>query len=174
MPPYQLRHQYWCSWYVWHNIQWLPFNLYGHGFWRTPPGNQRCGADLLMMSLLSGPRRPTARISRLPPTPQQTESFNPAHCRERVIGQDCMKASTSILTQTTRPGLKRGIIQYLRHEAEKVCDGSIQWPEIRYFRQVFKAERYLEAVVKRNLRARPSPANSSQTSQPAPKLLLLS
>ena len=84
-----------------------------------------------------------------------------------------MKASTSILTQTTWPGLKRSIIQYLRHEAEKVCDGSIRRPEIRYLRQVFKAKSYLEAVVKRNLSTRSSPANSSQTSQPAPKLLLL-
>ena len=69
--------------------------------------------------------------------------------------------------------VKRGIIQCLRHRAEKVCDGSTQWPEIRHLRQVFKANDYPHAVMKKNLRVRPTPANSSQTNQPAPKLLLL-
>ena len=69
--------------------------------------------------------------------------------------------------------VKRGIIQCLRHRAEKVCDGSTRWPEIGHLRQVFKANGYPDAVVKKNLRARPTPANSSQTNQPAPKLLRL-
>ena len=49
----------------------------------------------------------------------------------------------------------------------------MRWREIRHLRQVFKANSYPEAVVKRNLRARPTSANSSQASQLAPKLLLL-
>ena len=68
--------------------------------------------------------------------------------------------------------VKRGIIQCLRHRAEKVCNGSMRWAEIRHLREVFKANGYPETVVKRNLRARPTPTNSSRTSQPAPKLLL--
>ena len=64
--------------------------------------------------------------------------------------------------------VKRGIIQCLRHRAETVCDGSSWWREIRHLRQVFKANSYPEAVVKRNLRARQTSANSSQASQPAP------
>ena len=69
--------------------------------------------------------------------------------------------------------VKRGIIQCLRHRAENVCNGSMRWSEIRHLREVFKANGYPETVVKRNLRARPTPTNSSRTSQPAPKLLLL-
>ena len=49
----------------------------------------------------------------------------------------------------------------------------MRWPEIRHLRQVFKTNGYPETMVKRNLRARPTPTNFSQTSQPAPKLLLL-
>ena len=56
--------------------------------------------------------------------------------------------------------VKRGIIQCLRHRAKKVCDGSTQWQEIRHL--VFKPNSYFEAVVERNLRARPTSADSSQ------------
>ena len=48
--------------------------------------------------------------------------------------------------------VKRGIIQCLRHRAEKVCDGSTKWQEIEHLRQVFRAKGYLEAVIKGNLR----------------------
>ena len=64
-------------------------------------------------------------------------------------------------------------LQCLRHRAEKGCNGSMQWSEIKHLREVFKANGYPETVVKRNLRAQPTPTNSSRTSQPAPKLLLL-
>ena len=57
--------------------------------------------------------------------------------------------------------VKRGIIQCLRHRAEKVCNGRMQWPEIRHLRQVFKANGYPETVVKWNLQARPIPTNFS-------------
>lgn len=92
-----------------------------------------------------------------------TQSFRRKH----------IQTDTSTLTQTTWPGSKRGIIQCLRHRAEKVCNGCMQWPEIRHLRQVFKANSYSKTMVKRNLRALPTPTNFSQTSQPAPKLLLL-
>ena len=69
--------------------------------------------------------------------------------------------------------VKRGIIQCLRHRAEKVCSGSTRWKELGHLRQVFKANAYPETVVNRNLRARPTPRISTQTSQTSPKLLLL-
>ena len=57
--------------------------------------------------------------------------------------------------------VNRGIIQCLRHRAEKVCNGSMRWPEIRHLRQVFKANGYPETVVKWNLQGRPIPTNFS-------------
>ena len=47
------------------------------------------------------------------------------------------------------------------------------WKELGHLRQVFKANGYPETVVNRNLRARPTPRISTQTSQTSPKLLLL-
>ena len=87
-----------------------------------------------------------------------------------------LKILTSVIQKITHTDqyLHFDSNQCLRHKAEKVCDGSMWWPEIRHLRQVFKANGYLDAVVKKNLRAQQTPANSSQTSQPAPKLLLLS
>ena len=69
--------------------------------------------------------------------------------------------------------VKRGIIQCLRHRAKKVCDGSTKWREIEHLRQVFKTNGYPEAVIKGNLRGRPTPSHSPQTSETPPKLLLL-
>ena len=69
--------------------------------------------------------------------------------------------------------VKRGIIQCLRHRAEKVCSGGTRWKELGHLRQVFNANAYPETVVNRNLRARPTPRISTQTSQTSPKLLLL-
>ena len=48
--------------------------------------------------------------------------------------------------------VKRGIIQCLRHRAEKVCDGNTKWQEIGHLRQVFWANGYPEAVIKGSLR----------------------
>ena len=69
--------------------------------------------------------------------------------------------------------VKRGIIQCLRDRAEKVCSGGTRWKELGHLRQVFKANDYPETVVNRNLRTRPTPRISTQTSQTPPKLLLL-
>lgn len=38
--------------------------------------------------------------------------------------------------------VKRGIIQSLRHRAEKMCDGSTKWQEIEHQRQVLRANGY--------------------------------
>ena len=69
--------------------------------------------------------------------------------------------------------VKRGIIQCLRHRAEKICSGGTRWKELGHLRQVFKANAYPVTVVNRNLRARPTLSISTQTSQTSPKLLLL-
>ena len=69
--------------------------------------------------------------------------------------------------------VKIGIIQCLRHRAEKGCSGGTGWKELKHLRQVFKANGYPETVVNRNLRTRPTPSISTQTSQTPPKLLLL-
>ena len=51
--------------------------------------------------------------------------------------------------------VKKGIIQCLRHRAEKVCDGSMKWQEIEHLRQVFRANEYPEAMIKGTLEADP-------------------
>ena len=68
--------------------------------------------------------------------------------------------------------VKRGIIQCLRHRAEKVCDGSMKWQEIKHLRRVFRTNRYPDAVIKRNLRGQPTQSYSPQTSETPSKLLL--
>ena len=69
--------------------------------------------------------------------------------------------------------IKRGIIQCLRHRAKKVCNGSTKWQETEHLRQVFRAKGYSEAVIKGNLRGRPTISHSFKTSETPPKLLLL-
>ena len=56
-------------------------------------------------------------------------------------------------------------------QTQKVCSGGTRWKELGHLRQVFKANGYPETVVNRNLRARPTPRISTQTSQTPPKLL---
>ena len=69
--------------------------------------------------------------------------------------------------------VKRGIIQCLKHRAEKTCSGGTKWKELGNLRQVFKANGYPETMVNRSLRTRSTSSNSTQTSQTLPKLLLL-
>ena len=56
-------------------------------------------------------------------------------------------------------------------QTQKVCSGGTRWKELGHLRQVFKANGYPETNVNRNLRARPTPRISTQTSQTPPKLL---
>ena len=84
------------------------------------------------------------------------ESLTPTNQPTRVFDSN----------QPTR--VKRGIIQCLRHRAEMVCSGGTRWKELGHLRQVFKANGYPETVVNRNLRARPTPRISTQTSQTPP------
>ena len=61
----------------------------------------------------------------------------------------------------------------IRHRAERVCDGSTKWQEIEHLRQMFRANEFPEAVIKRNLRDQPTPSYTPQTSETPSKLLLL-
>ena len=147
---------------------------------------RRCSCHLAPWRLTSG---------GIPSSPQWTEPLHPVHTRERIRGEDHIphvqleRRGAGVLTSVFRKKthtdqylnfnsnhptkVKRGIIQCLRHRAEKVCSGSTRWKELGHLRQVFKANAYPETVVNRNLRARPIPRISTQTSQTSPKLLLL-
>ena len=61
----------------------------------------------------------------------------------------------------------------LKVRAEKVCDEGKRWQEIQHLRQVFRANGYPEPVVKRNLRGRPTPTNTTIESETPPKHLRL-
>ena len=67
----------------------------------------------------------------------------------------------------------RGVVQRLKVRVEKVCDKGKWWQEIQHLRQVFRASGYPEPVVKRNLRGRPTPTNTTIESETPPKHLLL-
>ena len=69
--------------------------------------------------------------------------------------------------------VKRGIIQCLKHRAEKTCSGGTKWKELGHLREVFKANGYPETMVNRSLRTRSISSNSTQASQALSKLLLL-
>ena len=67
----------------------------------------------------------------------------------------------------------QGVVQCLRVRAEKVCEEGKRWNEIQHLRQVFRANGYLEPVVKNNLRGRTTPSNTNMESEIPPKLLHL-
>ena len=137
-------------------------------------------------------RRPTA--GGIPLSPERTKSFKPVHNRDEKEGRIAFvdvqlenkgtKVHTSVCRKTHMDWylnfdsnhlarVKRCIIQCVRHRAEKACDGSTKWQEIENQRQVFRANGYPEAVIRRNLRGRPTPFCSPQTSETPSKLLLL-
>ena len=64
--------------------------------------------------------------------------------------------------------VKRGIIQCLKHRAEKTCSGGTKWKELGHLRQVFKANGYPETMVNKSLRTRSTSSNSTPTSQAPP------
>ena len=65
------------------------------------------------------------------------------------------------------------VVQRLRVRAEKVCEEGKRWQEIQHLRQVFRANGYLEPVVKNNMRGRPTPSNTTMENETPPKLLHL-
>ena len=64
------------------------------------------------------------------------------------------------------------VLNYILHDSTN-SSGGTRWKELGHLRQVFKVNGYPETVVNRNLRTRPTPSTSNQTSQTPPKLLLL-
>ena len=132
-------------------------------------------------------RRPTA--GGIPLSPERTKSFKPVHNRDEKEGRIAFvdvqlenkgtKVHTSVCRKTHMDWylnfdsnhlarVKRCIIQCVRHRAEKGCDGSTKWQEIENQRQVFRANGYPEAVIRRNLRGRPTPFCSPKPARHPP------
>ena len=64
--------------------------------------------------------------------------------------------------------VKRGIIQCLKHRAEKTCSGGTKWKELGHLRQVFKANGYPETMLNRSLRTRSTSSNSPRPTRQSP------